>query len=325
MMPMSGVRATSAPLAGVRHEILNRMQRAGIALTSENYAVWQDYHTGRDTRLRRAMDILLTNGRVPDQRALHQLYVRYCAPEQEAVAFRDTARRALATLQDVSGLIGDLRGVSDFYDASQRGEGATVAPGSAAALRPLVQRLDQNAERIEALEQFLAEARQEAATDPLTGLANRRAFDTALMHAAGGAMNSDTPLSLLLADVDHFKQVNDRWGHDTGDAVLRMVAHAISQAVRGRDTTARYGGEEFAVILPDTAREGAIVVAENIRQAVRHAGLAVPGQTDPVSVTISLGVSTYELGEKLTNMVAHADAALYRAKAAGRNRIEVAP
>jgi len=107
--------------------------------------------------------------------------------------------------------------------------------------------------------------------------------------------------------------------------VLRMVAHAITQAVRGRDTTARYGGEEFAVILPDTAREGAIVVAENIRQAVRHAGLAVPGQTDPVSVTISLGVSTYELGEKLTNMVAHADAALYRAKAAGRNRIEVAP
>jgi diguanylate cyclase len=342
MVMSSGVRAASAPLVGQRDEILTRLQRAGIALTAENYAVWQEYHAGTDPKLRRAMDILLTNGRVPDQRALNQLYARYCAPERDAAAFRDIARRALATLQDVTGMMGDMQGAATDYGASLRGISAGLAGANAAVLRPLVQRLaddtidmiahsealvrrlDQSTERIAALEQFLTQARQEAATDPLTGLANRRAFDAALMKAAGDAMNTDAPLSVLIGDVDHFKQVNDRFGHDIGDAALRMVAQAITQAVRGRDTASRYGGEEFAVILPDTAQAGAVVVAEHVREAVMRAGLAVPGQDDLLSVTLSIGISTYDLGEKLAQLVSRADAALYCAKQNGRNRTEVA-
>lgn len=339
-MVVRGLSAATVSPEAQRHEIFSRMQRAGIALTAENYAVWQEYYAGTEPGLRRALDILLTNGRVPDQKALNKLYLRYCAPENQAAAFRDVARRALVTLQEVAGVMGSMSDAATDYGNSLRSMSAGLAEGGGFAthLLPLVQRLaaetrdmidhsealvrrlEQSAARIEALEHFLNQARQEAATDGLTGLANRRAFDAALLKAAGDAMNNDAPLSLLLADVDHFKSVNDRFGHDTGDEVLRITARAITQAVRGRDMAARYGGEEFAVILPDTNQAGAVIVAENIRTEVMRTLIDLPGDQPALSVTISIGATTYDLGEKLTAFVARADGALYRAKQTGRNR-----
>ena len=331
-----------------RQEILRAMRQHGVPLTAENYAVWQEYHEAGDTRLRRAIDILLSNGRVPDQQALHRLYAKHCAPVQETTALRDIAQRSLETLHLVTGMLGDMQGAAaDYGESLRHAEAGMAASGEDAAgnrsvLKPLldrlagetrdmirhskslVRRLTQSSDRIEELEQFLSEARREAATDPLTGLANRRAFDAALLDLAGAAMDSGQALAVLIADVDHFKTVNDRWGHDTGDAVLRMVASCLRQGVRGRDIVARHGGEEFSVILPETTLDGAEAVAENLRTGVCQSHLALEASNNVLTVTISVGVTTYVAGEKLSETLARADRALYRAKQGGRNRTAVA-
>jgi diguanylate cyclase len=334
--------------AANRQDILREMRQHGIPLTAENYAVWQDYHESGDTRLRRAIDILLSNGRVPDQQTLHRLYAKHCAPVQETAALRDIAQRALETLHLVTGMLGDMQGAAADYGESLRhaeaGMAASAQDGATktSVLKPLldrlagetcdmirhskslVRRLTQSAERIEELEQFLSEARREAATDPLTGLANRRAFEAALLERAACAMDTGHPLAVLIADVDHFKTVNDRWGHDTGDAVLRMVANCLRQGVRGRDIVARHGGEEFSIILPDTTLAGAHSVAENLRVSVGQSHLVLEASTTVLTVTISVGATTYAAGEKLAETLARADRALYSAKQDGRNRTAVA-
>lgn len=159
--------------------------------------------------------------------------------------------------------------------------------------------------------------------DPLTGLANRRALFQRMDAAFERGRQMQLPLSLMVIDVDHFKKVNDRFGHQVGDAVLQHVAAMIEQRFRSEDITGRLGGEEFLVVLPDTSLEDATAVAEELRK-----GLAVqPKVVDEkaIQVTISIGVSGVEgLSELDTpdSLIAAADEAVYLAKSNGRNRVE---
>src|SRR6185312_4397833 len=105
-------------------------------------------------------------------------------------------------------------------------------------------------------------------TDPLTNIANRKAFDEAVQAAIAAMVDDGEPVTVLLCDIDHFKTFNDTWGHQTGDQVLRLVANCLSENVKGRDTAARYGGEEFVVILPQTGLSGAVNLANQIRNKV---------------------------------------------------------
>ncbi len=181
-------------------------------------------------------------------------------------------------------------------------------------LRRDVERLE--AERVRLLEEANARLAALATTDPLTGLANRRAFDEALAREAALARRGNRPVSLVLLDVDHFKAFNDAFGHPAGDAVLRRVADAVRAACRGTDLPARFGGEEFAVLLPATDLGGALALSERFRQAV------AAGPWPVQSVTVSAGVSTFGPGaEDAVRLVEAADRALYRAKRAGRNRV----
>ncbi|WP_051471224.1 GGDEF domain-containing protein [Patulibacter minatonensis] len=164
------------------------------------------------------------------------------------------------------------------------------------------------------------EAEREAHTDPLTGLANRRRFDDLLASAVDAAEREGRPLSLLALDLDHFKSVNDQYGHGVGDEVLKATAQALREAVRGGDVAARLGGEEFAVVLPHADVEGARILAERLRIAV--GGLVVPaGDGREVRFTTSVGTATVS-GPTIDvpRLVASADEALYAAKRGGRNR-----
>lgn len=166
--------------------------------------------------------------------------------------------------------------------------------------------------RIEDLAMKLA---REAMTDALTGLPNRRAFDERFRVESDRAARSGEPLSLVVCDLDRFKSVNDRLGHECGDAYLRRVAAAIGEPIRSVDMAARMGGEEFGVILPGAASEQAASVAERIRLAVRD-----EFDRDPVALTTSCGVATSggETGGRA--LMRAADLALYRAKEQGRDR-----
>jgi diguanylate cyclase (GGDEF)-like protein len=164
-----------------------------------------------------------------------------------------------------------------------------------------------------------------AARDGLTGVFNRAHFDDAIQHEWLRSMRARTPLSLILADVDAFKAYNDRYGHPAGDACLRAVAQALSTPLRPLDLTARYGGEEFVVLLPATDARGAHAVASALCEAVEALGIRHEGH-DPGQVTVSLGVATLDPDRpvEVAELIGLADRALYRAKANGRNRVEVA-
>jgi diguanylate cyclase (GGDEF)-like protein len=169
-----------------------------------------------------------------------------------------------------------------------------------------------------------------ARTDGLTGVANRRAFDDLLDSEWARAVRDRSRVSLLMVDVDHFKSFNDHNGHQVGDDCLRAVANALAATVRRPgDLVARYGGEEFAVILPGTDQEGALELGEAALAAIEALRLPNPGNETCAWVTVSIGVATAVAASGGTarmpeGLLQAADLALYKAKAAGRNRVETA-
>ena len=157
-------------------------------------------------------------------------------------------------------------------------------------------------------------------TDPLTNTFNRRHFFEVAEREVAHARRHDRPTSLLAIDIDHFKRINDSFGHAVGDEALKVFTQACEAELRASDLLGRMGGEEFAVLLPETDMAGARMVAERIRR--RMAELAVPAGTDEVRFTVSIGISSCRAGERSVDaLLSCADEALYRAKDAGRNRV----
>lgn len=173
-------------------------------------------------------------------------------------------------------------------------------------------------EKERALMQSMAQLDQLAGTDTLTGACNRRHFHDVLPQELERAARYGHPLSVLMIDLDLFKSINDRYGHLTGDRVLQQVADCVRGELRKVDLLTRWGGEEFVVLLPDTASEQAMLLAERIR-----ANLAARPVDGPGRITASIGVAQLATGDDWEQWLARADAALYRAKKAGRNRVEV--
>lgn len=197
-------------------------------------------------------------------------------------------------------------------------------------LRARNEELERMKSDLEAANRRLAEANvrleQQATTDALTGLPNRRRFMERLRQEVAKSRRYHDRLSLLLIDVDHFKRINDTFGHPGGDKVLQEIGAHLMERARETDLPARIGGEEFAVLLPSTKLDGARIIAENLRDRVSQHHF-----TDAGRVTISIGVAIYDPSDESMLRDQHgerflgvADEALYRAKAAGRNRVEVA-
>lgn len=175
----------------------------------------------------------------------------------------------------------------------------------------------------------LHDARQQAATDPLTGLANRGAFDRALAEGMQSARRLRRPFSLVVVDIDHFKNVNDSHGHPVGDVVIKAVAERMRQELRDQDTVARYGGEEFALLLEGAPEGIAFSVADRIRERVATNPIQIPpeesadGQPFEVQITLSAGLSLFRETDSPEAFIKRADQALYRAKRGGRNQVQV--
>ncbi|HEX8071942.1 MAG TPA: diguanylate cyclase [Pyrinomonadaceae bacterium] len=168
---------------------------------------------------------------------------------------------------------------------------------------------------------YLDSCEEAAFTDHLTGLANRRRFERQLAREVARTRRYGRPFCLLLVDIDHFKRVNDTHGHDAGDEALRLVANTLQAGTRGIDTAARIGGEEFALILPETDRARGLEVAERLRQEVGATEIPAAGR-----LTVSIGLAECADGHcEARTLYTAADAALYEAKRAGRDRVHCAP
>ena len=160
-----------------------------------------------------------------------------------------------------------------------------------------------------------------ASMDPLTGMFNRRGFAEATSRVIEREANGGRPVTVMIFDIDHFKSINDRFGHAAGDEILKLFAAVVVNTIRITDLSGRIGGEEFAALLPCSLAE-AVVVAERVREAFENSGIV--DDTGPVPTTVSIGVAGGPAGTELEVLLAAADTALYQAKRSGRNRVEAA-
>ncbi|NBB93331.1 MAG: diguanylate cyclase [Gammaproteobacteria bacterium] len=167
--------------------------------------------------------------------------------------------------------------------------------------------------------ELLGELERQATTDALTGLPNRRILDDRLGREIARSRRHGDPLSVVIGDLDHFKRVNDEFGHAAGDEVLHAVGETMQQHLRAEDLAVRWGGEEFLLLLPSTSLDQAVQVADKVRRAI--AAVPIDCQDRAVPVTISLGAAQLAAGEEVADLVRRADDAMYRAKKAGRNRV----
>ncbi len=182
--------------------------------------------------------------------------------------------------------------------------------------------LEQSKSQIQEMQQSLAEARESGMRDPLTNLANRRKFEQFMAAAIAEAHKEKVSLCLVMADIDHFKKVNDTFGHIVGDGVLKYFATLLSRNVKGRDLVARYGGEEFALVLPRTSLADAEILTEQIRAELQSTKLVVKEGNKPLGkLTSSFGVSALRPDEDIAALLQRADDRLYKAKNSGRNRV----
>ncbi len=259
-------------------------------------------------RAARAMDTVGTGM----SQTIDQVLVKLEAAARHTEAYSSTLSAASGELS-AGQSPADLRKlVEDLIGATRAMESKTKA---------LESELQKSSDQVVELRGALADVRKETMTDPLTAIANRKAFDAA-MDAALMAVAKGDNVSLMMCDIDHFKKFNDSWGHQTGDQVLRLVASCLSENVKGRDTAARYGGEEFGVLLRGASITDAARIAEQIRLAVQGRKLVKKSTgTTLGTITISIGIAQFKAGDTAESAIRLADACLYGAKQNGRNMV----
>jgi diguanylate cyclase len=317
---------------------LGQIRSLRQAAIPRNYEIWYVYAAGYNSSLNRIInETLARNGRLSES-DLEQIYETYLSPAER---IDKLGARVINEIDDVMTLITDALGITAGFGDSLKGAadklGAAVSREQVKAViealmrstrdvqetnTALKSRLEFSKIEINNLQHSLEAIRTESMTDPLTGLGNRKYFDRAVEDAVAQALCEGCPLSLLMFDIDHFKSFNDNYGHLTGDQVLRLVAMSLKQTIKGKDITARYGGEEFAVVLPDTAIQQAVTVADHIRHAVMAKELKKKSTGEILGrVTISVGVSMLRCGDTTDSLIERADTCLYAAKRNGRNRV----
>ena len=311
-----------------------------IPPTPQNYTIWYNHAAKSIPPLSADLEKLIAEHTEFTDNISSELYQRYFAPGEHVDGI-ETDGHLQAVIEKLGRYLDDHgTDIGNFGNHLNRFSSAIGLSPSAEQIRALLsdlvretgamtqrnalleKRVARIGGEIRELRENLQTVRKEAFTDALTGISNRKFFDARLSEAAREAVTENKALSLVIGDIDYFKHFNDRFGHQFGDQVLRLVAQSLANLVRGRDTAARFGGEEFAIILPRTNLDRAAIVTEQIRQAVVRQRLG--GNRSPAdygNLTLSFGVAEYRFHEDLGELIARADAALYRAKQTGRNRV----
>jgi diguanylate cyclase len=305
-----------------------------------NYEIWYTYATGYNSALNKNINEALARNGTLSASDLDQIYDNHLSSTRLTDRIDNVGAKVVDEIDQIMAMIEAVHGSASNYseslaDVSQK-LGAADREGVRAIIESLVvatkemektnnaleARLKASKHEITQLQHNLEEVRNESLTDPLTTLANRKFFDLALEKAMAESVKSGDPLSLLMTDIDHFKKFNDTFGHLTGDQVLRLVAQAVKQNVKGQDVAARYGGEEFAVVLPRTALKQALTVADHIRRAVMGKELMKRSTGEHLGrITISIGAAALRADDTAQSLIGRADVALYAAKRNGRNRV----
>lgn len=309
-----------------------------IAANPVNYAIFYDYVTELNPSLSSAVNHLLSQNTPFDQKTSLDLYGTYISNGsltsfdninqqihkvicQATDAINDTYHKAEQTndsFQKKSAILESTPEIATTQSILQ--EIIQETKSLAATSQAMQFQLNQANAEMEQLRAELAQVRQIAVTDGLTGLLNRRAFDQTLNEIIEQSEGETTCLSLL--DIDHFKRVNDTYGHTIGDNVIKFVATLLKKHAEDHHHIARYGGEELAIIMPNTPKQKAIEIAENIRLEMEKSRLK--RKTDNLTlgrITLSVGIAELHANDDPESFISRADTALYQAKETGRNKV----
>ncbi len=306
-----------------------------------HFEIWYTYATGYNAALNQTINEMMARDGTLKETNVETIFKTYFSPNRLPERIDRVGSQIKTEIDQVVATIGSAAGSASHY--TENLSQATAMLGNAedgAGIRAIVEslvqatreaennnrtlkeRLSASKAEITELQESLEAMRNESITDPLTSLSNRKFFDEALTQAIATAREQKEPLTLMLADVDHFKKFNDSYGHLTGDQVLRLVAFAVKQNIKGRDIGARYGGEEFAIVLPETPVHAAVTVANKIRRAVMNKELMKRSTGEVLGrVTISIGVAALCPSDSAQSLIERADVCLYAAKRSGRNRV----
>ncbi len=318
---------------------LQRISRHGLPYNPITYSVWYEYAVGKNQELTAEINALERDNDTIPLEPILELFRKHLADSQVVLAeektreFQTILVELSKVLTNSGSKLGDQGNVLVSY-ARELGQTTSLKEIPTLARHIVIEtknmiKMGQNlkeqvtstASEVQTLKKELEGIRQKARTDMLTGLLNRRGFNEILSRAMEDARKNEIPLSIALADIDHFKKVNDTHGHLIGDNVLKMLSRLFNEHIKGKDTAARFGGEEFVLVLPDTALKGAFSLSEAIRKNLQDMKWVTKGSGKDIgTITISMGVAQYRIDDTMETLIQRADSALYAAKATGRNK-----
>lgn len=321
------------------------MRKHGVPMTPDNYAVWYEHVSGGNAQLSEKLEAMLTgNPQLSEAqcKSLHEQFFNLEKDRKEVIELRLELARLLKEVinfvcssvaqnekvnQHLNRLLNKVNGdmspqqIHDMVDEILNETRMAINNGEL-----LNERLNTAMVEVNKLKRELEQTQREAKTDTLTGLANRKAFDDLVNKVTDDADSSGLDVCLLFCDLDNFKDINDTHGHLVGDQVLKVIANALRDSVKGRDLVARYGGEEFSIILLNTSLQNAKTVADNIRQEVASKRIQRKDTQQSLGqITVSFGVARYVPTEGVESFMQRADRALYMSKRKGRNCVSEAP
>ena len=316
---------------------LGLMVKYKSVATPINYTVWYEYVSGTNIVLKNLIDDFIEKNTVFTSELLQKVFIQHVNGGIDGI----TNHSIMAAIERVVSMVSEHIGetsereknlencadlLNDNLDVSNiKNIVSTIIKETKAVISSgeyLENGIAKANKEIVSLRKQLAESEADAQTDALTGLSNRRAMDIVLNKHIGFARESNKGLCVMMADIDHFKKVNDTYGHLVGDNVLKIFASTLTDFVKGRDKVIRYGGEEFLIILPETPLKGAQMLAEKIRSTLENKNWERKETgTNMGKITISIGISKYKDSESLEAFVKRADQALYASKNNGRNQV----
>ena len=333
---------TTTAISQIAQRVVADLEKLGIPPVPECYEVWFLHLQGSSPALSAEVAERMEGAAPIDTGFVKALYYKHCGLEHIQAAFDKHYEGIMTEVRGLQGVAQDLTSSASEFGAEMTGIAGRVANVSPGDLPNVVGMLiesagkaaKRNAElesqlaaatsKIGALHDSIKEIEQDAHTDFLTKLANRRRFDKFMRDACALAMKDGAPFSLIVGDVDHFKKFNDTFGHPVGDQVLKFVGSVLKNNTKGQDMCARYGGEEFAIALPNTNAQHASSLAEHIRGAIaRRKLISRTTNEDLGTITMSFGVAEMRPGLSPEQLFEEADAALYDAKKTGRNKVVV--
>lgn len=323
-------------------QAIELMEKHQIAPSPENYAIWYRYVETSNPGLSEEIDKILTNHLPFGETTTQYLYNKFIISDSKQKAVEDAAFDTQKVLAEVQKLVQDFSGETSNYnkgvDRALTDISKNLDEGNVKNIvRNLVEttkalkangeqmskKLEESTTEINSLRQNLQQVTAESQRDSLTGLYNRKTFEKFFDQYAQQALENKSELCLMIIDIDHFKQFNDKFGHLIGDEVLKIVSRALTDGLKGRDIVGRFGGEEFTVLLPETPLEGAMKVADIIRGTIASKELKRRDTGENYGrITVSIGVAHYRHGsDTLPALTKRADDALYKSKREGRNRV----